>query len=491
MGTGHVMRCLALAQAWQDSGGRAVFLVTEIPPAIRQKLLAESFEVVPVSPAPGPREDTIQTIALARKQRCEWIVVDGYQFGAEYQSAFKDAGFKVLFLDDYGHAGRYSADLVLNQNAGASASLYGNRDTQTRLLLGPRYCLLRREFAAWRGWRREISTACRQLLVMMGGSDPENLTARVIQGLALAGLKDLEVTIVVGGVNPHFTALQKACAESGLKMTVYRDLSNVAELMATADAAVSAAGSTSWELCLLGVPALLFDVASNQTAVAKELDRIGCAIHGGDQTVSAEKIAEGVIQLVGSPAMRKSLSQRSQELVDGLGPQRVVSALRGGRWLRLRQVRVEDRRLLWEWANDPEVRSASFSPEPIPWETHVAWFHEKVGGEKQGQMRSLMLIAEDEEATPVGQIRFDLRRNGEAEVNISLAKHKRKCGLSTPLIEAGVRELFARTECQRVHAFVKPENVASRMAFEKAGFDRVGVEVVRGHEAIHFDLTLK
>ena len=326
MGTGHVMRCLALAQAWQDSGGRAVFAVTEIPPAIRQKLLAESFEVVPVSSTPGKPEDTIQTIALGRKQRCEWIVVDGYQFGAGYQLALKRAGFKVLFLDDYGHAGRYSADLVLNQNAGASAELYGNRDPQTRLLLGPRYCLLRREFAAWRGWRREITAAGRKVLVTIGGSDPGNLTGLVVE--ALRALHDIEATVVVGGSNPHFGDLEQATWQFGGWLQLRQNASNMSELMAWADLAVAGAGTTCWEACLLRLPMVLIDIADNQKPIARSLHALGAAIHlGAAGDVTEEEIGEQVLSLLASETERAVLSERCGKLVDGRGTERAIDEL--------------------------------------------------------------------------------------------------------------------------------------------------------------------
>ncbi len=482
-GTGHVMRCLALAQAWQDAGGRAVFAMAETTPAIQARLAAESCEVVAISSAPGSAEDARQTIGLASEQESDWIVVDGYHFTADYQRALKASGCKILFLDDYGHALHYSADFVLNQNVCARADLYADREPQTKLLLGPRYGLLRREFSAWRNWKREISAVCHRVLVMMGGSDPQNLTARVIEALALAGLDDLEIIVVIGGSNPHFEILQKLAAQSSLRIKVLRDISNVAEPMADADVAISAAGSTYWELCLLGLPALLIDVADNQTELARELDRRGCAIHIGNRTVSPEKIAKQLRRLVHSRELRQSLSQRSRELVDGGGAMRVVSVLRGSEGFRLRQVRADDVRLLWEWANDPEVRAASFSSAPIPWETHVAWFLEKSG---QNQNKSIIFIAEGEDETPLGQLRFDFRENREAELNISLAREKRGIGLAAPLIEAGLGELFAKTDCDRVHAFVKRENIASARAFEKAGFVRVGVEQVRDHVAVHF-----
>jgi UDP-2,4-diacetamido-2,4,6-trideoxy-beta-L-altropyranose hydrolase len=495
IGTGHVMRCLALAQAWQDAGGRAVFAMAQTTPSIQTRLASEGCEELSISVDPGTSVDASEAIALAREHHCDWIVVDGYQFDADYQRALKAAGCKVLFVDDFGHATHYSADVVLNQNVSASAELYFSREPETQLLLGPRYCLLRREFSAWRDWKREVPPVGRQVLVMMGGSDPENLTARVIGALALVKVEGLEATVVVGGSNPHSDMLQACAAQSGLKITVRTNVSNVAEFMAAADVAVSAAGSTCWELCVTRLPALLIDVADNQTALATELDRRECAIHIGTKTASAEKIAKELTRLLASHELRQALAQRSRRLVDGNGAGRVVSALRGTpelpeARLQVRRARHEDSRLLWEWANDADVREASFSPASIPWETHVAWFAEKLGsGANHSQEKSVIfiaeLMAEDELGMPVGQIRFEVLPDGSWEVDVSLVSAARGRGLGSALIRLGVQELINNRRSATVHAFVKPGNAASVKAFEDANFQRAGTEQTRGHVAIH------
>jgi UDP-2,4-diacetamido-2,4,6-trideoxy-beta-L-altropyranose hydrolase len=491
MGTGHVMRCLALAQAWQDAGGSAVFAMAEVTPAVGERLRSESCAVVSISDEAGTHADARQTIAQAREKAAEWVVVDGYQFAEEYQRELKSAGLKVLFLDDSGHAAHYSADLVLNQNVCADESLYTTRESYTRLLLGTRYCLLRREFGARAKCDREISPVGSRLLVTLGGSDPENLTARALQALTRVNTKNLQVSVVVGGSNPHFQALQCAAVkignQPGLKIRAHRDISNMAELMAWADGAISAAGSTCWELCRLGLPALLIDAAENQKALARELDRRECAIHvGGAKEVSDEMIANQLEQLFRSFELRKSLSLRCRQLVDGCGTRRIVSLISGGEGVHLRRARTDDGRLLWEWVNDPDVRSASFASGYISWEAHVKWLEDKLL-----QNGSLILIAEDDEGTPVGQIRFDSLQAGEglegdAKVDVSVAKTRRGHGLATTLIKLGMRALLRERNSNRVHAFVKPANVSSVRVFEKANFRQVGTEQVRGNAVIHF-----
>jgi UDP-2,4-diacetamido-2,4,6-trideoxy-beta-L-altropyranose hydrolase len=479
MGTGHVMRCLALAQSWQDAGGSAVFAMAAPSPWALERLLKESVETIEISATPGAESDVRQTSDLAHQRAAAWVVVDGYQFGADYQRTLKAAGFKVLFLDDYGHARDYSADLVLNQNVSADESVYERRESYTRLLLGPRYCLLRREFNEWRGWKREVAPSGHRVLVTMGGSDPENVTERAIAALNLVEDDEFEATVLVGGNNAQSELLGRIADGVGKKIVLRRDVSNIAELMEWADVAVSGAGTTCWEICRLGLPALLIDLTENQTPLARELDRRGCAIHlGGPGDLSPEKLARRVERLLRSRDDRQAMSLRCQELVDGEGARRMVSALQSG-GLHIRPAQKDDGRLLWEWANESQARGSSFSSAPIPWATHVAWFAEKLRQDK-----CHIFIAEDGKGTPIGQIRFDTRTDGDSDVDISIAKAWRGRGFAVPLIKQAAG-LILNAGPARLHAFVKPENVASVKAFEKGGFIREGIEQVQGNAAIH------
>jgi len=326
-GTGHVMRCLALAQAWQDVGGRAAFAMAEVTSALRTRLAWESCEVFSISSPVGSAEDASQTIARASELHCEWIVVDGYHFSASYQQALKAAGFKIVFLDDYGHAQHYSAQLVVNQNVYASETLYANRDPHSLLLLGPRYCLLRREFLAWRDWKREVPQVGRRLLVTMGGSDPENLTARAMDALALVEIEDLEAIVVVGGSSPH-SELQEGKAQGRKKISVCRDVSNMAELMAWADAAVSSAGTTVLELAFMGVPTILVTVADNQRANAGACEKLELALNLGDfSDVSPTQLAAELEALITDPERQMRMTCIARALVDGRGAERVAARL--------------------------------------------------------------------------------------------------------------------------------------------------------------------
>ena len=483
IGTGHVMRCLALAESWQDAGGGVTFAMAEIPPSLRARLESERARIASLGSASGTLPDAGETAKLARDLGARWVVVDGYAFHGEYHKSLKNAGLSVLCVDDHGHAGDYQADLVLDQNANASADLYASRGANTRLLLGPRYALLRREFRSEAGrFQREIPQLATRILVTMGGSDPRNLTVNVIEALILLDVADIEAAVVVGGTNPHADALRAAAARSGRNINVLCDVEEMPKWLKWADVAVSAAGSTSWEICFLGLPAILIDFAANQTPLARELHRLGAALHlGSAQAAVPETIAAALKKLMTSRDERTSLSLRASALVDGLGAQRVVSAM-CGQDLELRSVEAKDCELLWKWANDPEVRAASFSKEAIAWNEHVTWFSNKLADRNSRMFLAL------ENGVPVGQIRLDRISEGEAEIDISVAPEQRGRGCASRMLVQAAGEAFRDGSTVRLHGFILPTNRASIQAFEKAGFHLAGEADVRRQRAYHYIL---
>jgi UDP-2,4-diacetamido-2,4,6-trideoxy-beta-L-altropyranose hydrolase len=485
MGTGHVMRCLGLVQAWQDAGHNAVFAMAQSTPAMDARLRAEHTEVVGFEKNTGRGRDAALTADLAHLRRADWVVVDGYQFDANYQHSLKQSGLQLLLVDDLGQCAHYFADLLLNQNVHANEELYRNRESYTRILLGARYAMLRREFKSWRKWQREFNPNGRNVLVSMGGSDPDNVTAQVIEALQRLNVSGLEVRVLVGNSNPHFSSLEHVVQHSPAPVRLIRDARNIPELMAWADVAISAAGSTCWEMCLLGLPALLIDLAENQRPAAEELDRLGAAIHlGSTKDIDLEKIAAKLQVLISSVERRTKMSQRARQLVDGEGAQRIVSAMQGVS-LRLRVAGQSDCRLLWEWANDPDVRTVSFSTQPIPWERHLQWLNSKLS-----DPNAVLYLAVDPEGTPIGHVRYQID-GARAAVSISLAKPWRGRGFGRTILAMATEELFRTTNASVIDAYVKPVNAISFQLFTRAGFKQLANEMVSGQDAIHFVLEKK
>ncbi|GIK39312.1 MAG: UDP-2,4-diacetamido-2,4,6-trideoxy-beta-L-altropyranose hydrolase [Chloroflexota bacterium] len=478
IGAGHVMRCLALAQAWQETGGSASIALAKITPGLETRLRSEGLNLHHLTCLPGSREDAKQTIELAQQTGAAWVVADSYHFDADYQQALKRANLRLLVVDDYGHAGHYYADLVLNQNIYAEPSLYINREPDTDLLLGTQYVLLRREFWPWHGWQREITPQAWKVLVTLGGGDPDNFTLKVLQTLKQVTGLELEVMVVVGPANPHLAVLQHAVEHAPYQVQLLNSATNMPELMVWADIAISAGGSTCWELAFMGVPSLVFILADNQAAVAK-----GIAARGGGLNLGwynqISNFEQQVNRLLFSSEQRASMSQKGQQLVDGQGRQRVLVAMSKTK-LNLRPAEESDCELLWQWANEAEVRKSAFHSQYIPWENHVQWFAKKL---KDSHCFQFLAFNEQNEA--VGQVRFDLANNEEAEIDVSIDKRKRGLGYGALLIKEGVASLAGNSSITCVHSFVKIDNQASIRAFEKAGFIQQGSELVKEQLCVH------
>lgn len=328
IGAGHVMRCLALAQGWQDAGGRAVFAMASESPGIEERLKSERIETVHLSAQPGSREDAAETSSRARSLNAAWIVVDGYVFDSDYQRAIKESGARLLFIDDYGHCDWYSADLVLNQNIYAEESLYARREPHTRVLLGSRYAMLRREFLKWREWKREIADAARRVLVTLGGADPDNATLTVIRALQKLEMPDIEARILIGPLNPHRESLEREIKNSSRNIKLLTAATDIPQLMAWADVAVSAAGSTCWEMAFMGLPTVMIVLANNQNPIAKGLAAEDAALNTGwHNQLSDSSLPSLLNDLIGDPASRLSMSERGKTIIDGMGAQRLVEIL--------------------------------------------------------------------------------------------------------------------------------------------------------------------
>jgi UDP-2,4-diacetamido-2,4,6-trideoxy-beta-L-altropyranose hydrolase len=328
IGSGHVMRCLALAQAWQDAAGKAIFLMATDAPAVEAHLQVERIEVQHLQVVPGSIEDAKETANSVSQVGAKWVVLDGYHFDAEYQRILKDSGFKLLCIDDCGHAEHYYADLILNQNISADEHLYVSREPYSQLLLGTGYTLLRREFSQWQGWQRETPSVARKILVTLGGSDPNNATFKVILALQQVEIEGLEVIVVVGGSNPHYEQLQTAVQMSPFPIFLKRNVTNMPELMAWADLAIAAGGSTNWELAFMGLPSIAIILADNQRGIAETLDRQRVVVNlGWYESVTVSAIKEAIEHLSAETQNRLQMTAIGQKVVDGDGVTRVISAI--------------------------------------------------------------------------------------------------------------------------------------------------------------------
>jgi UDP-2,4-diacetamido-2,4,6-trideoxy-beta-L-altropyranose hydrolase len=326
-GTGHVMRCLALAQAWRRMGGALLFVMAQSTPAVLRRLQEEEIEVASWKCIPGSKEDGDNLVKIADERCATWIAVDGYVFDFAYQRRITDSQHSLLCIDDIGRCAPYCTDFVLNQNVYAHVGMYPGCESSTNLLLGPRYALLREEFLAWRSWEREFPATAKRLLVTMGGSDPHNVTALLVDALRRSDL-DIELIIVIGGSNPNAEEFRQLLRESGKGFKLEIDAHDLSGLMAEADMAISSGGSTCYELALLQVPMILIALAENQTPTAKSLAHQSAAINAGwFQDIDLRSFIGMVRALLLDSDVRRLLAKKARQLVDGNGARRVCESM--------------------------------------------------------------------------------------------------------------------------------------------------------------------
>lgn len=329
IGAGHLMRCLALAQAWNDTGGSTVFITACDNEKLLNRLRSEGIEVVELKKAYPASIDLDITIRILKAHPVTWSAIDGYHFDHNYQRAIKATGHSLLVIDDTAHLDKYIADFLLNQNICANQLDYSNfYQFPTNLLLGPHYALLRREFTTWRSFKRHIPKVARKLLISFGGSDPNNVTIKTVQALKLLPLSDLEVKVVVGASHQHIDSIDNVCKNSKHPVIILKNVDNMSELMAWADLAVTAGGSTCLELLFMKLPSLTIITAENQRLAAQKMGRLEASVNlGHHEKVTQKQIAEALYQVIMYRATRKKMVEQSMRITDGKGAERVVKKL--------------------------------------------------------------------------------------------------------------------------------------------------------------------
>ena len=324
LGTGHVMRCLSLAQGWMTHGD-VTFVMALSDRAIRDRVTSTGAAIMEIEAEIGSEEDARLTALACEGQL---LVIDGYNFGPRYQSIVKESGACVLMVDDLAKDGPYSVDLLLNYNFYGRPELYPSiRDTHT-LLLGPRYFLLRREFLTWKDVAKDIRPSVARVLVTLGGSDPQNFTPTVLSALDDLSMEVGEIKVVMGPSNSHLEDICAQAERSPHHVDVLTNVRDMPSVMAWADLAISGAGTTSLELAYMGVPTIIVEVASNQKPNAQAISSLRLMKRAGwHDRVTVSQLATEVQALNSNIVERRRMSAACREAVDGLGAERALQAL--------------------------------------------------------------------------------------------------------------------------------------------------------------------
>jgi len=271
IGSGHLMRMIALGQMLQDEGNSVHFLTITENKDILGRIAEEGFTIHRIS-QDGEWEysqDAKQLVKLAEEISASWVILDGYKFDTAYQRIIKEHGLKLMCVDDLAQ-GHFLADLVVNQNINASRDLY-SAESYTKFILGPRNAILRREYVkAKSGFKRRTTEKIENVLVTMGGGDPENVTGKVCRALDALDGPRMNIKALVGALNPHYEDILSYSGVSKNRIEVLRNVGRqMPELMKWADTGIFAGGSTIFEGLYLDLPLLCCLISSNQKILSK------------------------------------------------------------------------------------------------------------------------------------------------------------------------------------------------------------------------------
>lgn len=473
IGSGHIARCMTLAQVLRKQGDEVIFACRQLPGNLLQRLEDRGFTAHGLPGAysqeqgadieaslPWQADIDALELALDDSARFDWLVVDHYGLDAQWETAARRFADRLMAIDDLANRS-HTADLLLDQNYSAQAldqPYLSWVDAKCRTLLGPRFALLREQFDCA---PIEIRPFVKQVVVNFGGFD----AARQVHAamLALQGFEELEVDFVAGLNNPDWEAMS-ALAASRPNWRLHALVDDFFSMLQRADLFIGAGGGTTWERAALGLPTICVSVANNQQLNAHLLAEAGGHLYlGPHEQLDPERMIDAVAVLRGNRELRASFAARSRALVDGLGARRVAAAMLAP-VLQLRVATAQDARLLFEGRNALSVRQWAFNSEPIDWHSHVRWLEQTLVNDHR-----LLLIAETSQG-PLGVLRYD-QQGERAEVSLYLMPGHAGMGWGGALLGSGERYVRRHWPHVRIiEARVMADNAVSLKLFQSAGY---------------------
>ncbi len=482
------MRCLSLAAALRERGARVSFICRELPGHLCSLIANKGYPVYRLSP-PGPEAvqdrsggilapvdwleglswqldaDQTEEVLAGIEERPSWLIVDHYGLHSSWERRMRPYVERIMVIDDVADR-PHDCDALLNQNFGVDshARYSGLVPEHCQLFLGPRFALLRPEFHDARARLRARDGTIRRILIFFGGTDCSNETGKALEAVRLLGRTDVAIDVVIGQNNLHLEELQRSY---GFLPNIFfhHQVENMAELMAEADLAIGAGGTTSWERCCVGLPSVVIAIAANQEPAMAAMATEGRVLYlGRKEDVNSVGIQKVIAALLEARGWVRSLSAASIELVDGCGCLCVSRALLAPP-IRLRPALPSDRDSIFEWRNAEETRHNSLTSAPITRKEHEAWFSAML------QSPERVLLVGEADGEPVGVLRYDLSGD-RATVSIYLVPGKHGQGHGSHLLLEGtewLRRFFP--DVRSIIAEVLADNVISSKAFLKAGYE--------------------
>lgn len=343
IGSGHVMRCITLAKALRERGGEIEFWCKELPGNLIPFIQSEGFQVRNYSGdhvngglvgyelwlGSSEQHDAETWLQMVENESFDLLIVDHYALRASFESQLRAAAKNIMVIDDLAeHA--HDCDILLNQNLLPDLdSRYVPLLPESCLtLLGPHYALLREEFYKAREIGIRPRKELKHLLVFFGAADTTSLTTQAVTAALKINNADLSADVIITNIYPDTSTLQLLC-DSHPRFKLHRGTKQMAELLARADLAIGAGGSSHWERCMLGVPAIVVTLSENQVEPTKTLDLHGCCTWLGHvESIEQVDFQRALEDFIEHPKMLEEMSALAAKCV-GLedGTSRVVEVI--------------------------------------------------------------------------------------------------------------------------------------------------------------------
>lgn len=296
IGSGHLMRCLTLAgQFKKTKQAEIAFVARDLAGNLNQLIRDNGYQLL-LLPRAAAEEgltgyeqwltvrqtvDAVQTRQLLQGLAVEHLIVDSYALDETWEVILRPCVGSIMVIDDLANR-RHTCDILLDQNyyCEGERRYTGLVPSHCKLLLGPQYALLREEFYEARKKMRVRDGTVNNILVFFGGSDLTNETMKALQALATLQRPDIRVNVIVGASNNHKESIKAYCLQHK-EMHYFCQVSNMAELMNAADLAIGAGGTTTWERCFLGLPAIVITIADNQVQICEDCHTLGIIKYAG------------------------------------------------------------------------------------------------------------------------------------------------------------------------------------------------------------------
>lgn len=473
IGSGHVMRCLTLADALKQHGVQIRFICRSLPDYLKDRLKVQGHELIILKPAShelshdnlshshwlgcSQSSDAQASLEVLSDRTWEWLIVDHYALDSRWESTLRQSAQRILVIDDIADR-QHDCDILLDQNFYADmGTRYRDKvPSHCRLLLGPRYAMLRDEFCLLREQLKPRKGPVNRILVFFGGVDAGNYTGQTIDVLTDTMRDGLLVDVVVGMQHPFREQIVASCREQGF--TCYVQTSRIAELMATADLAIGAGGSATWERCCLGLPTIAFSTADNQFRQINDAAVEGLLYVPDTGEDFNGRLKNHLCSLSENNNLRKLISNRAIGAVDGRGVLRVIRKM-GCTGIKMRLATQDDSEKLFNWRNHPSIRAVSRNSEEINSSDHQEWYSAVLSSSDR-----VLLIGEFQDK-PVGVVRFDIEGN-EAEVSIYVVPDIHLSGTGQDLLQSAEYWLENfKPEIRKIRAVVLGDNDRSHHLF--------------------------